>query len=80
MGGRTSSPLVLAALLAPTTTINIVAGQSGFLLASLVIGGLRVMRIYPVLGGILLGLATYKPQFGILIRNCSTWSECGLAA
>jgi hypothetical protein len=32
-----------------------------------VIGGLRVMRIYPVLGGILLGLATYKPQFGILI-------------
>jgi alpha-1,2-mannosyltransferase len=67
IGGRTPPVVVLAALMAPTTTINIVAGQSGFLLAAFLIGGLRVMSSRPVLSGVLLGLATYKPQFGILL-------------
>jgi hypothetical protein len=59
--------MTIFALVAPTTTINIVVGQSGFLLAALLIGGLRLMDRRPVLSGLLFGLLTYKPQFGILV-------------
>jgi hypothetical protein len=56
-----------AALLAPTTTMTIVAGQSGFLEAALLAGGFRLAGARPILAGILLGLLTYKPQIGILV-------------
>ncbi len=60
-------PALLAALAAPTTTIAIVAGQSGFLAAGLLAGGLRLAAARPVAGGVLLGLLTYKPQLGLLV-------------
>lgn len=61
------SPMALAALLAPTTTITAVAGQAGFLAAALLIGGFRLAGPRPIAAGILFGLATYKPQMGILV-------------
>ena len=67
VGGRWGSPMTLAALLAPTTTITAVAGQAGFLAAALLIGGFGLARTRPVVAGILFGLATYKPQMGILV-------------
>ena len=60
-------PALLAALAAPTTAIAVVAGQSGFLAAALLAGGLRLAAAGPVVGGVLLGLLTYKPQLGLLV-------------
>lgn len=67
LGQRPALPIAMLAALAPATTLNLVAGQTGFLIAALLIGGLRLAPIRPLLGGILLGLATYKPQLGILV-------------
>lgn len=55
------------AILAPTSTIMLVAGQSGFLAGALAIGGLRLVRTRPILAGVLLGLLSYKPQLWLLV-------------
>jgi len=67
VGKRWRSPVTLAALIAPTTAISIVAGQTGFLASALLIGGLRLAGRRPILAGLLLGLLTYKPQIGLLV-------------
>nr|MDA8250980.1 glycosyltransferase family 87 protein [Rhodospirillales bacterium] len=64
---RNKRAAVCVALLAPATTACLVAGQSGFLLAALQVGGLRLVPWRPVLAGVLFGLLTYKPQFGLLV-------------
>jgi alpha-1,2-mannosyltransferase len=61
-------PIAIAiALLAPTTAIMLVAGQSGFLAAALALGGFRLVNTRPVLAGVLFGLLIYKPQLGLLV-------------
>ncbi|HET7880774.1 MAG TPA: glycosyltransferase family 87 protein, partial [Acetobacteraceae bacterium] len=64
---RAPSQAALFALLAPTTAINFLFGQNGFLTAALLIGGTRLAPSRPVIGGTLLGLLCYKPQFIVLI-------------
>ncbi len=66
-GVRGKALMAFAMLLAPATAICLICGQSGFLLAALLVGGLRLLPRRPVLAGILFGLLTYKPQFGILL-------------
>jgi Glycosyltransferase family 87 len=51
----------------PATFINILAGQNGFISASLLGMGLCLLETRPFLGGILLGIISYKPQLFILI-------------
>jgi len=51
----------------PAAFINMRDGQNGFVSLSLMGGGLLVLERRPVLAGLLLGLLSYKPQFGILI-------------
>src|ERR1700676_1924382 len=52
-------PLVIgAALLGPAAAINVGMGQNAFLSAALLVGGLRVLRARPALGGAILGLLT----------------------
>jgi hypothetical protein len=60
-------PVTALTLLAPASAINLLYGQNGFLTAALVLGGFGLLRFQPVLGGILLGLLTYKLQFGLLV-------------
>ncbi|WP_315775619.1 MULTISPECIES: glycosyltransferase family 87 protein [unclassified Bradyrhizobium] len=57
----------LALLAAPTTLINAITGQNGFLSAALLIGGLRLLASHPIIAGALLGLLGYKPQFVLLM-------------
>ena len=64
---RTTDVGTWLALLAPTTTVTIMAGQAGFLVAFLLIGGLRLRRRRPLLAGLLFGLLTFKPQFGLMV-------------
>ena len=66
--GRNWRSLSGAALLvAPTTLLTIISGQSGLLSAALLVGGLRSLKRFPAITGVLFGLLTYKPQLGLLI-------------
>ena len=58
---------VLAAAVAPVVSANIAAGQSGFLSGALMVAGIRLAPVRPVLGGVLLGCLSYKPQLGLLL-------------
>jgi Glycosyltransferase family 87 len=60
-------PVVAALLVAPTTTFAFVYGQSGVLASALLFGGLRLLTTRPVLAGVLLGLAGFKPQLALLV-------------
>jgi alpha-1,2-mannosyltransferase len=75
--------LVLLAL-APAALANVAAGQNGFLLAVLLIGGLLQLEKRPVLAGILFGILTVKPQLGLLLPIVLVltrkWQVIGVAA
>jgi len=62
---RPATMAVLAA--APAALVNLASGQTGALAAALLFGGLRLMHHRPVAAGILFGLLTVKPQFGLLV-------------
>lgn len=57
----------LLALAFPAVFVNIGHGHNGFLTAALLGGGLLMLERRPVLAGVLFGLLTFKPQFGVLI-------------
>jgi Glycosyltransferase family 87 len=57
---------VLGVIVAPACILNIVAGQSGFLSAALLIAGLRLAASRPILSGIFIGILSYKPQLALL--------------
>lgn len=66
-GTRLALTTAGALVLAPTTFFTITLGQTGFLAAALLIGGMRAASTRPLLGGVLLGLLAYKPQLGLLV-------------
>ncbi len=57
---------VLIACAFPAVMWNILVGQNGFLTAALIGFMLLTLDTRPIVAGVLLGLLTYKPQFGIL--------------
>lgn len=58
---------LLATAAFPAVFVNIGHGQNGFFTAALLGGFLTLLDRRPALAGGLLGLLSYKPQFGILI-------------
>jgi hypothetical protein len=62
-----SRQVTALALLVPAIAVNLLYGQNGTLTVALLIAGMRLVPVRPVLGGILLGLLSYKPQFGVLV-------------
>ncbi len=66
-GGNRHTLAWIFLLVAPTTTIGMLSGQSGFLAASLMIGGLRLLSRWPTSAGVLFGLLSYKLQLGFLL-------------
>jgi hypothetical protein len=81
-------PAAIALVLAsPFTAWNFLAGQNGFLTASLLGGSLFFLEKRPVVAGAMIGCLTYKPQFGILIpvalvaaRQWRAVASAGIAA
>ena len=65
--GGVSRKSMLFLALAPGVAVNVFFGQNGFLTAALLIGGLANLDRRPVLSGILFGILTIKPQFGLLL-------------
>jgi len=59
--------VVLGVLVSPAASINITDGQCAFLVAALIVAGIRLLEPRPVLGGVVLGLLTFKPQFCLLV-------------
>ena len=63
---------------------NVAVGQNGFLTAALIGGTLVAIPRRPLLAGILLGLLTYKPQFGLafplVLAAAGHWRCFGAAA
>ena len=58
---------VLWALAFPAVLLNIYVGQNGFVTAALIGFMLLTLEEQPIVSGVLLGLLTYKPQFGAVI-------------
>jgi len=57
----------VVAFASPWALASVMVGQNGFLTAALIGFALLAMDRRPALSGLLLGLLTYKPQFGLLI-------------
>lgn len=51
----------------PPVIVTLTHGQTAFLVAALLGGGLLLVRERPWMAGVLIGLATIKPQFGLLV-------------
>jgi alpha-1,2-mannosyltransferase len=58
---------LLLAVAFPAVIVNLGHGHNGFLSSALMSGALVMLDKRPVLAGILFGLLSYKPQFGLLI-------------
>src|SRR4029077_15862582 len=54
-------------IFAPAAIIGFATGQTGLLASALIVGGFRLVTTRPILSGTLFGLASFKPQLGILI-------------
>jgi len=69
IGRRIDIPPVslLLVVTAPALGQALFAGQNGLLFAALLAGGLLLQDRKPILAGILLGLATAKPQLAVLL-------------
>jgi len=57
----------LATAAFPAVFVNVGHGQNAFFTAALLGGFLTLLNRRPALAGVLLGLLSYKPQFGLLI-------------
>jgi arabinofuranan 3-O-arabinosyltransferase len=68
----------------PAVLTNTIAGQNGFLTASLIGGTLYLLPARPILAGVCLGLLSYKPQYGLLfplvLIAASEWTAFVTAA
>jgi Glycosyltransferase family 87 len=60
-------PAIALVLASPFTAWNFLAGQNGFLTASLLGASLFFLEKRPIAAGVIIGCLTYKPQFGILL-------------
>ncbi|MCB1887168.1 MAG: DUF2029 domain-containing protein [Rhodocyclaceae bacterium] len=73
-----------AALAAPPVFFNAMYGQTGFLIGGLIALGLLHLRSLPLMAGMLIGLASVKPHFGLLIPLALAagghWRAFGAAA
>ncbi len=76
-GGRWRGwPALLGALAAPATGVNLIFGQSGFLAAGLMLGGLNLCQRRPIVAGVLFGLLAYKPQLAVLVPVVLVAARC----
>jgi hypothetical protein len=54
-------------VLCPAVAFNVTTGQNAFFTTSLLVGGFSLIARSPVLGGALLGVLTFKPQFWLMV-------------
>ncbi|MGC2412384.1 MAG: glycosyltransferase family 87 protein [Stellaceae bacterium] len=54
-------------VLCPAVPFNVMTGQNAFFTSALLVGGFGLLTRYPVLGGGLLGILTFKPQLWLMV-------------
>jgi hypothetical protein len=59
--------IILALFLFPQTPFAFFTGQNSFLTGAIFVAGFGLMERYPLLGGMMLGIGTYKPQLFLLV-------------
>jgi hypothetical protein len=59
--------LIAAVALSPVSLENLLEGQNAALMTALIGGGLLLVPLRPRLGGVLVGLASIKPQLGVVL-------------
>jgi len=59
--------LVIAVAFSPASLENLLEGQNAALITALIGGGLLLLPVRPRLGGLLVGLASIKPQLGVVL-------------
>ena len=68
----------------PAVVSNMVLGQGGALTAAALIGAMTQLTRRPVVAGIIIGLLSLKPQFGVLLPVCllatRSWRAIAVAA
>jgi alpha-1,2-mannosyltransferase len=68
----------------PGALVNLTNGQNGFLTLALLGGALLTLERRPILAGVMFGLMSYKPQYGILVPifllATGRWRAIGAAA
>ncbi|HEY0202727.1 MAG TPA: glycosyltransferase family 87 protein [Acetobacteraceae bacterium] len=60
-------PVLGLLLTAPATAVCAIVGQNGFATGALLLGGLRLLRVRPLLAGALLGSMVIKPQLAVMV-------------
>jgi alpha-1,2-mannosyltransferase len=65
--GGVDRKYMLFLAVSPAAAVNVLGGQNGFFTAALLIGGLANLDRRPILSGLLFGILTVKPQFGMLL-------------
>jgi alpha-1,2-mannosyltransferase len=65
--GEERAVVVGSLLLSPASAITACIGQNAFLTCALLVAGLGWGQRRPVLGGMLLGILTYKPQLWLMV-------------
>lgn len=63
---RMSWAIAAGAVLCPAAADSAASGQNVFLIAALLVAGVRMLDARPVLAGVILGLLTIKPQFAVM--------------
>jgi alpha-1,2-mannosyltransferase len=58
---------IFSLLLCPAASINVFAGQNALMTGALLVGGCRLLERRPFLGGAVLGLLGFKPQFCLMV-------------
>lgn len=65
--GAARALLIVTAALCPAVPFNLILGQNAFLTSALFVGGFALLPSAPLLGGLLLGVLTIKPQLALLV-------------
>jgi hypothetical protein len=68
----------LAALAFPASLLSLFAGQNGGVTAGLLGGGMLLLDRRPVIAGVLIGFAGFKPQLGLLLPFALLGGRCWL--
>lgn len=64
---RWQRPVLALLLVAPSSAMCLMVGQNGFVIAALMLGGMRLLPTRPLVAGALLGALACKPQFAVLV-------------
>lgn len=71
--GRFDGRASMLLLLSPAVCFTLVIGQASAFFAAMVVGGLYLRPNRPILAGVLFGLATVKPQLGVILAIYLLW-------